>query len=134
MPLNKKNYCFIVLVYGLSPAIALHKSVRNRLEGIAVTTIYYGLSWFSTVLRVALLVIGLWNATLTLGKKGFCAVSFLVSLFAAIAVQKNTRDAHRAGTAQLSAPGLSNTSFLNSCPFFARPSKPRAMPLVLWWP
>ena len=35
---------------------------------------------------------GLWNATLTASEKGFYAMSFLLSLFAAIAVQKNTRD------------------------------------------
>ncbi|MFM7856321.1 MAG: YiaA/YiaB family inner membrane protein, partial [Flammeovirgaceae bacterium] len=36
--------------------------------------------------------IGLWNATLTLSEKGFYSMSFLLSLFAAITVQKNTRD------------------------------------------
>lgn len=92
MPLNEKGYYFAVLMYGLFAAISLQKSVRDRLEGIAVTNIYYGLSWFSTILCVALLTIGLWNAALTLSEKGFYAMSFLLSLFAAIAVQKNTRD------------------------------------------
>ena len=36
--------------------------------------------------------IGLWNATLTPAEKGFYAMAYLLSLFAAIAVQKNTRD------------------------------------------
>jgi hypothetical protein len=40
--------------------------------------------------------IGLWNATLTLSEKGFYGMSFLMSLFAAIAVQKNIRDAKKA--------------------------------------
>ena len=100
MALNEKGYYFAVLTYGLFSAISLQKSVRDRLEGIPVTNMYYGLSWFSTVLCVTLLVIGLWNATLLLSEKGFYAMSFLLSLFGAIAVQKNTRDAHRAGTAQ----------------------------------
>jgi len=39
-----------------------------------------------------LLTVGLWNATLALSEKGFYAMAFLMSLFAAIAVQKNTRD------------------------------------------
>jgi hypothetical protein len=34
----------------------------------------------------------LWNATLALSEKGFYAMAFALSLFAAIAVQKNIRD------------------------------------------
>ncbi len=79
-------------MYGLFSAISLQKSVRDQLEGIPVTAIYYGLSWFSTILAISLLVIGLWNASLTPSEKGFYTMSFLLSLFAAIAVQKNTRD------------------------------------------
>ncbi|WP_173664801.1 inner membrane protein YiaA [Hymenobacter sp. AT01-02] len=94
MQLNEKGYYFAVLMYGLFAAISLQKSVRDQLEGIPVTSIYYGLSWFSTLLAIALLVVGLWNATLLLSEKGFYAMAFALSLFAAIAVQKNTRDAH----------------------------------------
>jgi len=39
-----------------------------------------------------LLVIGLWNATLLPSEKGFYAFAFLLAMFGAIAVQKNTRD------------------------------------------
>lgn len=92
MALNEKGYYFTVLMYGLFSAISLQKSVRDQLEGIPVTGIYYGLSWFSTIVAVLLLVVGLWNATLTLSEKGFYGMAFLLSLFAAIAVQKNTRD------------------------------------------
>jgi len=95
MPLNEKGYYFTVLTYGLFSAISLQKSVRDRLEGIPVTNIYYGLSWFSTGLCLLLLTVGLWNATLASSEKGFYTMSFLLSLFAAIAVQKNTRDAQR---------------------------------------
>ena len=62
------------------------------MEGIPVTGIYYGISWFATILAIALLVVGLWNATLLLSEKGFYAMAFILSLFAAIVVQKNTRD------------------------------------------
>lgn len=92
MLLNEKGYYFTILMYGLFSAISLQKSVRDQLDGIPVTTIYYGLSWFSTILAVVLLVVGLWNADLLRSEKGFYAMSFLLSLFAAIAVQKNTRD------------------------------------------
>lgn len=44
MPLNEKGYYFTLLMYGLFSAISLQKSVRDCLEGIHVTNIYYGLS------------------------------------------------------------------------------------------
>ncbi|QJD94959.1 hypothetical protein HH214_03220 [Mucilaginibacter robiniae] len=92
MALNEKGYYFTVLMYGLFSAVSVQKSVRDRLEGISVTDIYYGLSWFSTLLAIVLLTVGLWNATLLPSEKGFYAFSFLLALFGAIAVQKNTRD------------------------------------------
>lgn len=92
MQLNEKGYYFTVLMYGLFSAVSLQKSVRDRLEGIPVTGLYYGLCWFSLVIALLLLTIGLWNATLSLSEKGFYAMAFLLSLFAAVAVQKNVRD------------------------------------------
>jgi len=92
MALNEKGYYFTILLFGLFSAISVQKSVRDRLENIPVTNIYYGLSWACTLISVSLLIIGLWNATLTLSEKGFYGMSFSLSLFAAIAVQKNTRD------------------------------------------
>ncbi|WP_299984496.1 inner membrane protein YiaA [uncultured Pontibacter sp.] len=92
MMLNEKGYYFAILMFGLFSAISLQKSVRDQLEGIPVTNIYYALSWFSTLLAIVLLTVGLWNADLLLSEKGFYGMSFLLSLFAAIAVQKNTRD------------------------------------------
>ncbi len=93
MPLNEKGYYFTVLMYGLFSAVSVQKCVRDMLEGVPVTNLYYGLSWFSTILCIALLAIGLWNATLALSEKGYYFMAFLMSMFAAIAVQKNTRDA-----------------------------------------
>jgi uncharacterized membrane protein YiaA len=92
MLLNEKGYYFTVLMFGLFAVISVQKSVRDRLEGIPVTDIYYGLSWFASILSICLLTIGLWNATLLPSEKGFYAFAFLLALFGAIAVQKNTRD------------------------------------------
>ena len=92
MQLNEKGYYFTVLMYGLFAAVSLQKSVRDRLEGIQVTGIYFGLCWLSLALSILLLAIGLWNATLSGSEKGFYAMAFLLSLFAAVAVQKNVRD------------------------------------------
>lgn len=90
--LNEKGYYFTVLMYGLFSAVSLQKAVRDQLEGIPVTSIYLGISWFSTLLSILLLIIGLYHAEMDLSEKGFYAMSFLLSLFAAIAVQKNIRD------------------------------------------
>ena len=92
MELNEKGYYFTVLMFGLFSVVSLQKAVRDRLEGIPVTDTYHGLSWFSTVLSIVLLVVGLWNASLLRSEKGFYAYGFILSLFGAIAVQKNTRD------------------------------------------
>lgn len=92
MELNEKGYYFTVLMFGLFAAISVQKAVRDQLEGIPVTNIYYGIAWFSTILSVILLTVGLWNAEMTKSEKGFYAMSFVLSIFSAIAVQKNTRD------------------------------------------
>lgn len=92
MELNEKGYYFTVLMFGLFASISVQKAVRDQIEGIPVTNIYYGLAWFSTILSIVLLTIGLWNADLEKSEKGFYAMAFVLSVFAAIAVQKNTRD------------------------------------------
>lgn len=92
MQLNEKGYYFTILLFGLFSVISVQKSVRDRQEGIQVTDLYYGISWFTTIASITLLIIGLWNADLALSEKGFYAMSFTLSLFAAVAVQKNTRD------------------------------------------
>jgi len=92
MELNEKGYYFTVLMFGLFSAISVQKVVRDQMEGLPVTNIYFGLAWFTTLLSIVLLTVGLWNADLTKSEKGFYAMSFVLSMFAAIAVQKNTRD------------------------------------------
>ncbi|MDF2380550.1 YiaA/YiaB family protein [Nostoc ellipsosporum NOK] len=96
MELNEKGYYFTVLMFGLFAAISVQKAVRDQLEGIPVTSLYYGLAWFATILSVILITVGLWNANITRSEKGFYAMSFVLSIFSAIAVQKNTRDARMA--------------------------------------
>jgi len=92
MLLNEKGYYFTILLFGLFSVISVQKAVRDKLEGIEVTQMYYSISWATTIISILLLIIGLWNADLELSEKGFYGISFLLSIYSAIAVQKNTRD------------------------------------------
>ncbi len=92
MALNEKGYYLTLLLYGLFAAVSLQKSVRDRMEGSPVTSLYYNLCWFSIAICATLLLIGLWNAELNLSEKGFYGIAFVLALFGAVAVQKNVRD------------------------------------------
>lgn len=97
MPLNEKGYYLTLLLFGLFAAVSLQKSVRDRVEGVPVSGLYYALCWFALLSALLLLLVGLWNATLVLSEKGFYGMAFALSLFGAVAVQKNTRDLIAAG-------------------------------------
>ena len=80
------------LNHGLFAAVSLQKSVRDRRDGIVVTGLYFGLCWLSVVLALVLLIVRLWYAILPWSEKWFHGMAYLMSLFAAVAVQKNVRD------------------------------------------
>lgn len=92
MALNEKGYYIAVLLLSLYSAISLQKSIRDREEGIPVTNLYMGITWATFGAGIALLVIGLFNAELLLSEKGYYGMSFVLSLFAVITIQKNVRD------------------------------------------
>jgi uncharacterized membrane protein YiaA len=92
MLMHEKGFYLTVILFGLFAAVSLQKAVRDQLEDIPVTAIYYGLSWAAVITSIVLLAVGLWNAQLSLSEKGFYVMSFLLSLFGAVAVQKNIRD------------------------------------------
>ncbi|GKV64720.1 hypothetical protein NCCP2331_08730 [Sporosarcina sp. NCCP-2331] len=97
MELNEKGYYFAILIFGLYSAVSLQKAVRDKEEGIPVTNIYYGLSWFALLTSILLMAIGLFNAgSIILSEKGFYGMAFVLSIFAAITVQKNVRDTQKA--------------------------------------
>lgn len=112
MLLSEKGYYFTVLMFGLFAAVSVQKSVRDQIEGIPVTPIYFGICWVAAIMAVVLLSVGLWNATLTLSEKGFYAMSFVLSIFSAITVQKNTRDSalsdHRQSAASSSGENIAS--------------------------
>ena len=75
MLLNERGYYFTILLFGLFSAVSVQKIVRDKLEGLEVTDMYYGISWFSVLSAIVLLTIGLWNADLLLSEKGFYAIN-----------------------------------------------------------
>jgi uncharacterized membrane protein YiaA len=95
MTASEKGFYAAVLVLGVFAAISLQKSVRDRAEGLPVTALYLGLSWSVVVLAMVMLAVGLWNSAMALSEKGFYGLAFAMTLFAAVAVQKNVRDAVR---------------------------------------
>ena len=99
MQLNEKGYYFAVLCLGLYAAISLQKTIRDRAEDIPTTQLYYMISWLALFASVALIVIGLFNAQLTLSEKGSYMMAFTMSLFGAITIQKNIRDVANAKSA-----------------------------------
>lgn len=85
---DEKGYYFAVLCLGLYAAISLQKTIRDRAEDIPTTQLYYMISWLALFASVALIVIGLFNAQLTLSEKGFYMMAFTMNLFGAITIQK----------------------------------------------
>ncbi|GHF96159.1 inner membrane protein YiaA [Thalassotalea marina] len=92
MALNEKGYYFAVLLFGLFSFVSLQKTVRDKIESLPTSKPYTLMCWVSSLVAIMLLVIGLYNADLTLSEKGFYGMAFVLSGFAAITVQKNVRD------------------------------------------
>ncbi|TMP44360.1 hypothetical protein CWB96_06005 [Pseudoalteromonas citrea] len=92
MPLNEKGYYFSILLFGLFSFVSLQKTVRDKVEGQNISKPYLIMCWVAVIAAIGLLSVGLYNAELLLSEKGFYAMAFLLSGFAAITVQKNVRD------------------------------------------
>lgn len=89
MQLNEKGYYLTLLLFGLYSVISLQKVVRDKNDGIPTTNLYYGICWMALLSALALTGIGLYNAgSIIRSEKGFYAMTYILSLFAAIAVQK----------------------------------------------
>ncbi|WP_334016063.1 inner membrane protein YiaA [Alteromonas sp. S167] len=95
MALNEKGYYFTIMLFGLFAVVSLQKTVRDKMENIPTTKAYFLASIVAALSSIALLVIGLMNAELLLSEKGFFGMTFTLSLFAAVTVQKNVRDSQK---------------------------------------
>ena len=103
MQLNEKGYYLTILLYGCFAAVSLQKTLRDRAENLPVTGLYVGLCWTSLSAALGLLTVGLWNAALMPSEKGFYAMSYVLTLFAIVAVQKNVRDLAAANAAPVAS-------------------------------
>jgi len=92
LALSEKGFYVSTFVFGLYSVVTFQKTLRDKLEGIKVNNLYFNLSVIGLITPILLTGIGLFNAELPLNEKGFFAVTFIMSLFSAIVVQKNTRD------------------------------------------
>ena len=88
----EKGFYFATFLFGMQSAVSLQKSVRDRHEGVPVTSIYLGVSWLGLALSLGMLAWGLWNSNILPSEKGFYALGFALAVFAVIVVQKNVRD------------------------------------------
>ncbi|GAA2692225.1 MULTISPECIES: inner membrane protein YiaA [Actinoplanes] len=92
MTKSEKGFYAAVLLLGLFGAISLQKSVRDQAEGMAVSALYLALSWGMVGISIVMLVVGLFNSGMELNEKGFYGLAFVLTLYSAVAVQKNVRD------------------------------------------
>ncbi|MDO6719141.1 YiaA/YiaB family inner membrane protein [Psychrosphaera sp. 1_MG-2023] len=105
----KKATIFAVFLLAMFSAVTLQKTIRDNQDGISVTKVFLGMCWIAFAAAIALLVIGLVNATLLLSEKGFYGMSFFLALFAIITVQKNIRDVSVANDYNESNSSLKST-------------------------
>lgn len=115
---NEKGFYLALIILGLFAAVSLQKSVRDRAEGVPVTGMYFGICWVALASALVLLAVGLWNAdTLVRSEKGFYGMAYALSLFAAVAVQKNVRDSASAEPSSMPTSSSSHaSSFIPSLP------------------
>ncbi|MFI7598031.1 inner membrane protein YiaA [Actinoplanes sp. NPDC049681] len=111
MTVSEKGFYGAVLLLGLFAAVSLQKSVRDRAEGLPVSALYLGLSWSVVGIATVMLAVGLWNSDMARSEKGFYGLAFAMTMFAAVAVQKNVRDMlqHRAPSHAAPAPAVAPT-------------------------
>lgn len=81
-----------VLIAGLAGAVVLQKSIRDRYEGVPVTSLFVGIAWISLLASTGMLAWTLWNAPMLPSEAAVYGLGYLLAVFAAITVQKNVRD------------------------------------------
>lgn len=73
-------------------AFTLTKTIRDRYEGIKVTTEYTFLAWVSIVASFSVGIISIWNTEWMLVEKGYYWMGIMFITFSSFALSKETRD------------------------------------------
>jgi uncharacterized membrane protein YiaA len=89
-----ENYFYIsALAFALFGTAALAKSIRDKEDGIPVTSIFLTLSWIGTLLPIGLMSAYLLQvSSLDELQRGMLFITFAATVFAVVAVQKCIRD------------------------------------------
>jgi uncharacterized membrane protein YiaA len=87
-------FLYTAALFSFFGSLAVSKSVRDRQEGIPVTALFYGVSWFAAALPFVLVVYYLtyYSAEIDAVYRGLLGVAYVLSTFALLSIAKNERD------------------------------------------
>lgn len=88
MTLSEQGYYGVLLVYSVFSSISLQKTVTEIDLGISVSKFYQNICIFSIILALLLFIIGLFNADLLKSEKGFYLMSYILTMFTSLYIQK----------------------------------------------
>lgn len=89
MTLSEQGYYGILLIYSVFSSISLQKTIAEIDSGISVSKFYQNICIFSIVLALLLFIIGLFNADLLKSEKGFYLMSYILTVFTSLYIQKH---------------------------------------------
>lgn len=90
--LVEKGFYTSVIGWITFSAFTLTKTIRDRYEGIKVTTEYTFLAWVSIVASFSVGIISIWNTEWMLVEKGYYWMGIMFITFSSFALSKETRD------------------------------------------
>ena len=88
MALSEQGYYAVLLLYSVFSSISLQKTMLEIDSGISVSKFYRNICMISIVLALLFFIMGLFNAELLKSEKGFYAMSYILTLFSSLGIQK----------------------------------------------
>ena len=88
MALSEQGYYAVLLLYSVFSSISLQKTILEIDSGISVSKFYRNICMISIVLALLFFIMGLFNAELLKSEKGFYAMSYILTLFSSLGIQK----------------------------------------------
>jgi len=98
MEVNEMGFYFAVLILGLFATISVQEVLRNRHENIPVSSVYFSLALLSLISALTMFIVALFRVDLLPSEVGFYGISYFLTLFGAICVQKMVRDREDLGS------------------------------------